>query len=378
MYKWLLIPIVMILAVGCAQRAGPTSTPAPTAVPPTPLAPQSNGRLVPRQFVEVGMNTSGLVAQVLVAEGDQVKADQPLVKLDDTLLKLAVQEAQLRVKQAELDLEKARKPADPADLIAAEKAVKATQAALTNAQAGVSTTVEQAQSTLRTARLAFENAERDYNHQLDRKRWGFDVEKDLSLQTSQVRYENARAEYEIAQRDVDGVTTRAAQSVVEARKALAQAEAEYALLKKRPEPEAVSAAQLAVESAQLSLAQAEADLENATLVAPLSGVVAEVKAKVGQAATPGATLVTLGDTSAWFVETDNLTELNVVDVKQGSPAQIKFDAVPGLKLDGRVERIGLRSQDKRGDVLYTVRVALNAPDPRLRWGMTAFVQFEKQ
>lgn len=105
---------------------------------------------------------------------------------------------------------------------------------------------------------------------------------------------------------------------------------------------------------------------------------AEVKAKVGQAATPGATLVTLGDTSAWFIETDNLTELNVVDVKQGSPAQIKFDAVPGLKLDGRVERIGLRSQNKRGDVLYTVRVALNAPDPRLRWGMTAFVQFEKQ
>jgi hypothetical protein len=70
-----------------------------------------------------------------------------------------------------------------------------------------------------------------------------------------------------------------------------------------------------------------------------------------------------------------LTELSVVGIKEGSYATVKFDAVQGLQLPGHVEHIALRGQDQRGDVLYTVRVALDNLDPRLRWGMTAFVQF---
>jgi hypothetical protein len=34
------------------------------------------------------------------------------------------------------------------------------------------------------------------------------------------------------------------------------------------------------------------------------------------------------------------------------------------------------SQEKRGDVTYTVRIGLLESDPRLRWGMTADVLFE--
>jgi HlyD family secretion protein len=368
--------LVMLLAASCAVP-GPAATPAATGIVPTPIAPGANGKLSPRQFIELSVKSSGVVAEMLVSEGDQVKSGQALAHLDDTLLKLAVQDARLKLKQAELDLEKANKPADPADLAAAEKAIQAAQTALNNVQGATSTTVNTAQIALRNAQLVFDQAERDYHHELDRQKWGLDVNKDLSLRTSQVRYENARADLEIARRDAASANARVSESILAAQKALASAQADYAALKRRPEPEQVKAAQLTVETAKLALTQAEADLQDATLIAPIGGMVAEVSLKVGQQASPGAPAITLADTSAWCVETDNLTELSVVGVKEGSQVAVKFDATPGLSLPGHVERIALRGQDQRGDVLYTVRVALDNMDPRLRWGMTAFVQFEK-
>ena len=369
--------IFLALFVAACSGPGPAATPAVASIAPTPIAPGANGKLVPRQFVELSVISSGVVAEVLVSEGDRVEPGQALAHLDDTLPKLAVQDARLKLKQAELDLEEANKPADPADLAAAEKAIQAAQAALDNAQGTQPTTMNTAQIALRTAQLIFDQAERDYYHQLDRQKWGLDVDKDLSLQTSQVRYENARADLEIARRDAASANARTSESILAAQKTLASAQADYAALKRRPEPEQVKAAQLTVETAKLALTQAEADLQDATLIAPIGGIVAEMNLKVGQQASAGAPAITLADTSAWYVETDNLTELSVVDVKEGSQVAVKLDAVPGLSLPGHVERIALRGQDQRGDVLYTVRVTLDNLDPRLRWGMTAFVQFEK-
>jgi HlyD family secretion protein len=294
--------------------------------------------------------------------------------LDDTRLKLAADEARLKLQQVEQDLEKAQKPAEPADLAAAEKAIQAAQVALANAQGARSTTVEQAQNTLRSAELALDQIQRQHNKLLEYKSWGYDVENEL--RSSQVQLDNSRTELEMAQRDAAGASTRANQYIVEAQQTLASAQAKYNTLKKQPEPETVQAAQLAVESAKVALARAEANLKNAMLTAPLDGAVAEVKVKAGQQAGSGTPLITLADTSVWYVETDNLTELTVVGLKAGDKLTVRFDAIPELKLPGRIERIAVRSQDKRGEVTYTARVALENADPRLRWGMTAVVEFE--
>jgi HlyD family secretion protein len=210
---------------------------------------------------------------------------------------------------------------------------------------------------------------------LEYKSWGYDVENEL--RSNQVELDNSRTELDMAQRDATGAGTRANQSVVEAQEALTSAQAKYNTLKKQPEPESIQVAQLAVESAKVALARAEANLKNATLTAPLDGVAAEVKVKAGQQAGSGTPLITLADTSAWYVETDNLTELTVVGLKAGDKLTIRFDAIPELRLPGRIERIAVRSQDIRGEVTYTTRIALENADPRLRWGMTAVVEFER-
>jgi len=92
---------------------------------------------------------------------------QVSVRLEDVRLKLALEYASLKLKQAELDLEKAHKPAE---LAAAEKAVRAAQVVLTNVSGGRSTAIEQAQSSLRSAKLAIENAERERQKLMDYKR----------------------------------------------------------------------------------------------------------------------------------------------------------------------------------------------------------------
>ena len=376
MRNWLILLIVLMSAVGCAPTtsAEPIVTPAPR-IDPTPIAPQVEGSLAPRDFVELSAAASGTVAEVLVARGDQVKAGQVLVRLNDTHLKLAVEEARLRVSQAELDLTIAQKPATQADLAAAQRAVWANQQSVANARGTLSTTVESAQITQRNAQLALDHAQRDYDHLLDLKKWGHDV--DDQIKTAALQLENARADLVIAQRNATGAPARTSQAVAEAQQALAAAQAQYEALKRKPEADQVKAAELAIETARLDLKQAGANLDEAVIRAPITAVVAEVNLKLGQSITPGATLMTLADTSVWLVETSNLTELNVVGLEKGHRAMIRFDAIPELELAGHIEWISLRAQQHQGDVLYVANVILDGADPRLRWGMTAFVQFEK-
>jgi len=54
------------------------------------------------------------------------------------------------------------------------------------------------------------------------------------------------------------------------------------------------------------------------------------------------------------------------------------DAVPGPKLQGAVESIGAVAQLKGGDVTYPVKIKLIDTDARLRWGMTAAVDFSQE
>jgi hypothetical protein len=49
--------------------------------------------------------------------------------------------------------------------------------------------------------------------------------------------------------------------------------------------------------------------------------------------------------------------------------------LPEIEFAGKVQAISDVSTDRSGDVTYTTKVQLQDSDPRLRWGMTALVQF---
>jgi HlyD family secretion protein len=95
--------------------------------------------------------------------------------------------------------------------------------------------------------------------------------------------------------------------------------------------------------------------------------------EVGEQVAPGTAVAWLADLSAWEIETDDLTELNVVRVHEEDPVTISFDALPDLKLPGRVTAIKALGENKMGDITYTVTILPDRYDGRLRWNMTASV-----
>lgn len=170
--------------------------------------------------------------------------------------------------------------------------------------------------------------------------------------------------------------------------AVAQAQANLERLREPPAQADLDAAQAAVTQAQAGLHDAELAVEQATLHAPFAGTVAAINLRVGEvpnaantvasdvnAATSGA--IVLADTTHWQIETTDLTELAVASIHEGDPAQLTFDGVPGLKLTGSVARIKPIGTNYKGDMTYTVIIALDQSDPRLRWNMTAVVAFKR-
>ncbi|MCA1954783.1 MAG: HlyD family efflux transporter periplasmic adaptor subunit, partial [Anaerolinea sp.] len=131
----------------------------------------------------------------------------------------------------------------------------------------------------------------------------------------------------------------------------------------------LTAAEAQVQAAQTALDQQE-------LRAPFAGRVVQVNIEVGEVAAPSRPILVLADFSTWYVETKDLTELNVVNLKPGQAVVVQPDALPTQTFAGEIERIDQLFAENAGDITYPVRIRLLETDPRLRWGMTVSVTFE--
>ncbi|MGB9605760.1 MAG: efflux RND transporter periplasmic adaptor subunit, partial [Bryobacteraceae bacterium] len=158
--------------------------------------------------------------------------------------------------------------------------------------------------------------------------------------------------------------------------AVGQDASDEALAKLAAAEARLAQAEARVRAAQAALRQAELTLERATLSAPFAGTVVQINLKVGEQPAPGEPAVVLADFSGWRVETSDLTELDVVNVRVGDRVTLTFDALPDLTLPGTVTKIQALGKTYQGDVIYTVTVEPQQWDARLRWNMTATVTIE--
>ena len=161
--------------------------------------------------------------------------------------------------------------------------------------------------------------------------------------------------------------------VAVAKAEIRRAQAQLELIEAGARPQAIAVAEADVAAAEAALAGARAAVAETELRAPFAGAVAGLEAKVGEQVTPGTPVVQLADFSTWQIETDDLTELGVVEISQGDPVTITVDAIPDLELPGEVKRIQAIGEDKYGDITYTVVVQPARQDERLRWNMTTAV-----
>lgn len=383
-----------------------TSTQAPedpTAIPLVQgFAVVAEGRLVPDESAQLSFMTGGQVAEIFVAEGDQVEAGQVLARLGDReQIESRLAGAQLELSAAELELLSAHQ-----DLQALydnwPAAATAAQEALTNARQQVhdtgriynyrttpadQTDIDVAWSQVVLAEDDLDRAKEDFEPYEDKP------ENDLARATFQSRLAEAQGAYDDAVRKYNSLVDPSSEfeiSQAEADYRIAQARLEQAQedfdeLLEGPDPDDVALAEARIASAearivaaQANIAAAEAALDDLDLAATFAGTIVELDLILGEQVAPGQSVITLADFSRWYVETDNLTEIEVVDVSVGQAVTIVPDALPDVELTGSVDSIADFFEEKRGDITYTARILVDEIDPLLRWGMTVVVTFDRE
>jgi HlyD family secretion protein len=106
--------------------------------------------------------------------------------------------------------------------------------------------------------------------------------------------------------------------------------------------------------------------------------VADLNAKLGGSINAGQPAVTVADFSQWLVKTTDLTEIDVVNLKEGQLVTVSLDALPDAELKGTIQSIGQTYAENQGDVVYEVIILLTDTHPAMRWGMTAAVAFQNE
>ena len=151
---------------------------------------------------------------------------------------------------------------------------------------------------------------------------------------------------------------------------------------------AVSSAQRNLASAQATLEQANAKAAERTVKAPSSGSIVELNAKVG-ATVAGGVVVGEGDTSGGkqcmqiadlskMKVTVQVGEKDIAKIAVGQSANVTYPAFPDIVSQGTVTAIASvanadASYGGSGSVTFNVDILIEAPDSRLKPGMTAEV-----
>ncbi|MBW7884221.1 MAG: HlyD family secretion protein, partial [Caldilineaceae bacterium] len=186
---------------------------------------------------------------------------------------------------------------------------------------------------------------------------------------------SAGASVRQAQAQLDTLTNSMPSDLGAAAAAVSQAEAQLEELLAGTRLEDIAAAEAEVAAATAQLQQALVALGDLELRAPFAGVIATLNTAVGEQVTAFTPVIQLADSSAWEIQTSDLTELDVVGINGGRQVTLTFDAIPDLELQGTVNRIRPIGVDNRGDTVYTVIVIPDQQDERLLWNMTAVVDF---
>jgi multidrug resistance efflux pump len=323
----------VLAACGTPATEAPVvqSTPAPAN------AVIAEGHIVPAQDATLAFQARGTVTELAVKIGDKVKAGDVLARLGGP------NDAAYAAAQAEL--------------VSAQQALKSLNESADIARA-------KAWINLRDAQTLYEDAQDLYNDMTDG-----DYTYDKIVYTT-IRGQRVPTVETVTVDVVDEDTLEDAKSDMELKKALyEESQRAYDRLKDGPDAD-----QLALVEARLDAAKA--GVAAFAVTAPFDGVVMDVSVAVGKQAGPETWAVKIADTRAWYVETSDLTELEVVKIAVGQKVSILPDALSDVEMTGVVESISQAFTAQGGDILYKVNIKVDEIDPRALWGMTVEVTFE--
>ena len=366
----------LALLAACAPRENPALV---STMEPLSAEVIAEGHVEPKEYLHIAFQTPGRVDKLLVSQGDSVKVGQVLAKLGDRgaseQTSAAAEAEQISAKQ-EYD-----RLLRTAPKVNAQAWTAYLEAQIVRAEAEEEwekLDLDQIDDDIEDA----ENDVKDYQADLVEAQKDFDKYKDLDKDSS--KRKNASDDLETAQEDYNEAVRKLEEIIQKRdlkRSALddaihgqAEAKRSVEISSDQPDKDQLEIAEARLELANKQLASAQQNLSYFDLVAPFDGIVTELNISLGEWVTPASWAVGVANTNEWYVETTDLSELDVVDIKTGQTVGITADALPGIPLSGIVERIGLEPVDQGGDIYYTIRIKLIDPDPSLKWGMTVEVK----
>jgi len=413
------------LATGLAQPQTTSST--ATGAEATATVTRGNieqtvsasGNVGAERQATLAFQSSGPVIEVMVEEGQQVKAGQTLARLDTTSLEQQIASAQASLNTAQARLKQAQEPPSAEELASAQATLDNAQAQyedvkdgpskeeLASAQAALDSAianyakvkkgptqadlasakaaVDSAKATLQQAQAAYDRIKGQPNVQM--------LSESLNLRNATIDLQRAQADYDsAANHPTAAELASAAAQVASARSTLAQlsqqptasqlasaaaqvasAESALAQLRDRPNPTDVAVYQAQVDESAAALAQAKAKLDDAVIIAPFDGTVLTIQVNEGEWTSTGAPAVVLADTSGLILDL-NVDEADVAQVADGQTAYLSFDALQGATVTGTVAFVAPSSTNEGGAVAYAAKIRFAPGQQPVRLGMTASVQ----
>ncbi len=274
------------------------------------------GKIEANDEVKIASKISARVSELSVDVGSNVNQGDTIIKLDTQDIQAQVEQAQAAVNTANASLANASSASRPEQ-------------------------IAQAQAALDSATQSYETTKKNY-----------DRTKALVDSDAQAQQQLDSADQQLAAADAQQKS----------------AQQQLNLLNNGPTQSSIDVYKAQVAQAEAALKVVETSLSNATITAPISGVVDAKSINIGEIASPGTTLISIVNSSALYVNA--YAPLDILgELKEGQLVAVKVSEVPDKEFEGKIAVINPKLNSQNRDVL--VKVTLSDPDALLKPGMFA-------
>lgn len=335
--------------------------------------------------IRVGSKVGGRVEAVLVEEGQQVTAGQPIVKFDVAELQTQKEQAEARIEQQQARLERLLHGARPEEKAQAKAATETARASLEAVKTWPRPEeVEQARASLAAAEADLNNANVAFQRTEQLRASG-----DISQQeydSAKFRLQNLRARRDAEKKRLDLLLNGSRKEDIRAaEEKFRQAQEAERLVLAGPRAEEIADARAQLAEAQARLEQIKVQLEEGEVKSSAAATVEVLSVRPGDLLTPNQTVARLLEKDQIFVRVF-IPEPQLGTVKVGQKAKIKVDSFSDQLFDGVVEQINsqgeftprnVQSRDERNHQVFGVKIHIDNREGKLKPGMAADVTLEK-
>jgi multidrug resistance efflux pump len=331
--------------------------------------------------IQIGSKIGGRVTQVLVEEGQAVRAGSLLVHFESDDLKAQRAQAKAQLEQAKADYHRLQRGNRPEEIAQARATAQEQRAMLTAAENGPrSQELQQAQADYAAANADAVNAQTNY------QRMEMLVRDDT---VSRQQYDNAKATRDSTAQKAESLRQRLAllqagtrkEDLQAAQERYRQAQAAADLMQRGYRKEDIDAGRAKLDEAQARIDQLDVQLNEAELFAPADGLVQTVSVRTGDLVGPGKIVVSMLESSQLWVKV-YVPETDLSAVRVGQPAQVEVDSLQNHPFTGHIQEItsqaeflprNVQTRDDRQHQVFGVKVRVDNPDGVLKSGMSATV-----